>query len=368
MRSARHRTVIGRVRSPWTVWFLVGLLAALWLQWTQASTSHGDWTGLISTGVESPMRPAIEHELGAVSLAPRDGHDGQSSFLIAVDPFNRDATGALLDDAAYRYRRILYPLLAGGAGLLPARAALIGLILLAAIGMGLATAAMVGIAERLDVSRWVVLGILANPGIWMSVRLLTSDALALGLALTGLLLWWDRRTVWATAAFALAALAKDQYLLVALSAAGWTWFRGTRRQTVGVAVGAIAPLALWVVWLTRTMGNAATVKGNFALFGFLDAYRVWPTTPTSDQLLIGFVLIGVVAGIVVPLGGSPLLRWLTWPWVALALITSGWVWNLGNNAARVFAPLWIFVALGLGVLARRHASQTSSKAVKRGTS
>jgi hypothetical protein len=352
----------------WFLWFLVGVVVSLWLQWTQANTFGGDWTGLIATGQESSLRPAIEQQLGVVSLTYPDGHDGQYSFLMAVDPFNRDNTAALFDSGPYRYRRILYPLLAGGAGLLSPRAALVGLVLFAAAGVGLVTAAMAGLADRFGISRWVVLVILANPGVWLSVRLLTSDVLALGLALTGLLLWWDRRAVWAVGAFALAALTKDQYLLVAFSVAAWTWFRGGRREAVGVAVGAAAPLALWVVWLTSTMGAGATVRGNFALLGFLDAFHVWTSTPLSDQLLVGFTLTAVVLGIVLPLRGGPLVRWLTWPWVVLALTTSGWVWNVGNNAARVFIPLWVFAALGLGVTARRQDPLTSKVTDKRATS
>ncbi len=178
MPSARRMPAV----KVWTAWLFAGMVASLWLQWAQAS-AVGGWSGLMATSAESRLRPVIEQELGTVTLLP-SGHDGQFSFVIAIDPFNRQGTAALFDDAPYRYRRILYPLLAGGAGLLPGKVTLVGLILLAVLGMGLATASTAALAGRLDISRWVVAAVLANPGVWLGVQLLTSDPLALGLALT----------------------------------------------------------------------------------------------------------------------------------------------------------------------------------------
>jgi hypothetical protein len=353
MPSTRHTPAV----KVWTAWLLVGVVASLSLQWAQAS-ALGGWSGLIATSAESPMRPVVERELGNVTLLP-SGHDGQFSFLMAVDPFNRQNVGALFDDAPYRYRRILYPLLAGGAGLLPGKATLVGLIVLAALGVGLATASTATFAGRLGISRWVVAAVLANPGVWLGAQLLTSDALALGLALTALVLWWDRRLVWATVLFGLAALAKDQYLLVGLAVAGWSWFRGQRRQAMTVAAGSTAPLGLWVLWVSSAIGNGVTVRGNLAFLGLLDASHLWSNTVLSDQILIGFALVGVILAIVLPWKAGSLFRWLAWPWVALALASSAWVWTVGNNAARVFALLWVFSGLSLGVWLRsRHAPET----------
>jgi len=363
MPSARRMPAV----KVWTAWLFAGMVASLWLQWAQAS-AVGGWSGLMATSAESRLRPVIEQELGTVTLLP-SGHDGQFSFVIAIDPFNRQGTAALFDDAPYRYRRILYPLLAGGAGLLPGKVTLVGLILLAALGMGLATASTAALAGRLDISRWVVAAVLANPGVWLGVQLLTSDPLALGLALTALLLWWDRRLAWATLLFGLAALSKDQYLLVGLSVAGWSWFCGQRREALPLAVGTAAPLALWLAWISSTMGNGATVRGNLALLGLLDASHLWRNTVLSDQILTGFALAGVLLAIVLPWKAGSLFRWLAWPWVLLSLVSSSWVWTVGNNAARVFASLWVFSALSFGIWSRsRHTSETPPQPRQRATS
>ena len=117
------------------------------------------------------------------------GHDGQFSYLIAVDPLGRGPAPDLFDHGAYRYRRILLPALGGGFGLFDGEAALAGLIVWSAVGMGLATAAIADLGASFGTRPWVVAGVLANPGVWLSVQLLTPDVLALGLALTGVALW-----------------------------------------------------------------------------------------------------------------------------------------------------------------------------------
>ena len=76
----------------------------------------GGIEGLLQVGETSDVRPLIESQLGEVPLAPGSGHDGQIYYAIGLD-LDGDEVGPLLDHAAYRYRRILYPLVASGFGL-----------------------------------------------------------------------------------------------------------------------------------------------------------------------------------------------------------------------------------------------------------
>jgi len=339
------------------LWLVVGTAFAAGLQARLADASGGNWTILIGVSQHDWLRAPIEHELGALAFTAPQGHDGRYSFLMAGDPFNLHDRASSFDRPAYRYRRIFYSLLAGGGGLFNGPAALAGLIVLAALGMGISTAAVASLAHRLGVSLLVVLGILANPGVWLSVIALTPDALALGLALWGVLLWWDRRYTWAIVVLALATLTKEHYLLFAFSLAGWAWFRHERKHAVALVLGATAPLALWTAWLLRTIEHGSLAGGNLALLGILKASHIWNTVPPTERALALLTLIGVIFAAVLPIRAGSLLRWLTWPWVALALTTSGWVWNLGNNAARVFAPVWVFAVVSLAMWARH--SQTA---------
>lgn len=345
------RTWLKSDTGRWLVWFFLGFVAALWLQWTQANAFGGDWTGLIATSDSSPLAPAIERELGPVYRSSPNGHDGQYSFLVAVDPLAKRDAVELFDSAPYRYRRILYPLLAGGFGQFSGDGTLAGLVVLAAAGFGAAAASLASLSTVWRLPRWIVLGVFANPGLWLSLRLLTADALALGLALSGLLLLLKKRTGWAIVLFGLAALTKDQYLLVAASAAGWMWFsRHQKVHATMLMVGATLPLAAWVAYLTAAVGDGATVRGNFHVLGFLDAVAAWPLTPVSDQILVYLTLTAVLLAGAAAIRAPLLMRWLSLPWVVLALVTSDWVWNVGNNAARVFAPLWVFALPALAAM------------------
>ena len=343
-------------------WFLVGVLVAVLLQWLQVRALGGDWTGLVNAGETSSLLPLIEAQLGPVETVERAGHDGQFSYLIAVDPLGRGPAPELFDHGAYRYRRILLPALAGGFGLWDGEAALTGLVVWSAIGMGLATAAVADLGASLTARSWVVAGVLANPGVWLSVQLLTPDALALGLALSGVALWRRGIKVGGLIALALAALAKDQYVLVAAGLAGWEWFREHRREAVVLGVGAAAPLLIWSLWLTATMGEGLTPRGNFSfpLAGIVDAARGWADTTGKDLtfslVAVGSLLLAALAPFFVR---SRLLRWLTWPWVVLALASSGWVWNLGNNSMRVFAPLLTLAVLAIATLVGSHHQDRS---------
>jgi hypothetical protein len=59
-------------------------------------------------------------------------------------------------------------------------------------------------------------------------------------------------------------------------------------------------------------------------------------------------LLGLVSALV---GGflaqRRLIGWLALAWAALALLSSSWVWNLGNNSLRAFAILWILGGIAL---------------------
>ncbi len=220
-------------------------------------------------------------------------------------------------------------------------------MLVAALGVGLATASIAQIAGWLGTRLWVVFGVLANPGVWMSTQLLTSDALALGLSLTGIVLWLRQRRTWAFLIFALALLTKDQYLLVPLAVAGWAWSTGPRREAALVAVVPALPLIAWAMSLSLTLGGGFATRRNFALLGILDSARIWRETFPAEQALIALTIAGLLIATVAPLRAGRLFRWLAWPWVLLALLTSTWVCDLGNNAARVLAPLWVFGLLAL---------------------
>ena len=342
MTLGEHRLT----RPQWLLWFSLGVAVSIALL---ALESHalGGWEAIPRVNDQAAVRPFIESEMGSFQATPR-GHDGQFFLAMALDPYGLKGVGSTFDHGGYRYRRIVYPLVAGGFGLLHGRAVLVGLMLVAAFGVGLGTASVAELAKMFGVRPWVTLGVLANPGVWMSVELLTSEALALGLSLIGVAFWLKRLRAWSIVALTLAVLTKEQYVLVPLAIAAWAWFRHDRRHaTLGALVPTLS-LALWSGWVEMRFGGGYAVQGNLVPLGILDSTRLWTTISSTEQALIGLTLIALLLAAVAPIRASSLLRWLTWPWVLLALVSASFVWNLGNNAARVFTPLWVFGLLSAG--------------------
>jgi len=340
-------------------WFIVGALVAGFALWSQLRTLEGELSFVLRVGNESGTRPLIEEELGPIPLTKGLGHDGQYSYLIARDPFGLDGLPDLADDGAYRYRRALYGWLAGGLGLLPPRAALLGLVAWTIAGFGLATAATADVASLIGARSWAVLGVLGSLGLWLSVQLATADALAMALAMLAVSLALRRRTRWAVLSLAAAALTKDAYLLFGIGLAGWTVFAGRRRPAVAIAVVPVIPLALWIGWLSWQVGDGLSTKANFSgpLVGLVESFSEWESPGDLAQATVALAAL-VGALIVVVVTRHRLIAWLAVPWIVVALVSSVVVWGDGNNAVRAFAPLWLFMWLGAAYWVQSHSVAT----------
>ena len=321
---------------------MIGAVAPAILLWAQ-SEAVGGIEGLLQVGETSDVRPLIQSQLGNIPLAPGPGHDGQIYYAIGLD-LSGDEVGPLLDHAGYRYRRILYPLLASGFGLLEGSALLIGMIVVTIASTAVAAGTTAAVATRVGISEWAALAVLLNPGVWLSVRLLTSDTLALALTTAGLMALGARLAVPAVS-FALSTLAKDVFVVTPIGLAV-----GRDRKRWILAGISLLVLAAWMTWLTLTLGDGFTGRGNVALpfVGLVDGSANWPNLDLEELVYLGFGLVTVLTGLVVGIARRTWLRWSILGWTGLALISSNWVWDFGNNAARAFAPLAVLVVLSFG--------------------
>ena len=329
-------------RAAFIRWAVIGAIASGILIWAQ-SQAVGGIAGLLEVGETSDLRPLIEAQLGQIPLADGAGHDGQIYYAIGLD-LSGDQVGPLLDHAGYRYRRILYPLLASGFGFLEGSALLIGMIVVTVLAAAVAAGATAAVATKVGLSDWAALAVLLNPGVWLSVRLLTSDTLALALMMLGLLALGSRLALPASS-FALSTLAKDVFVVTPIGLA-----IGRDRKRWAIAGISMLVLLAWMTWLTITLGDGFTGRGNVSLpfVGLVQSADNWLQLDGDELLYLVFALITVITGLVV---GVVRRSWLRWPilgWVALALISSDWVWDFGNNAARAFAPLAVLVVLSFG--------------------
>ena len=329
-------------RQAFFKWAALGGIAAALLLWAQTQAVEGT-AGLLHVGEASALRPVIENQLGEIPLAPGPGHDGQIYYAIGLD-LSGDEVAPLLNHGAYRYRRILFPLLASGFGALDGSALLIGMIVVTIAATAVATGATAVTATRLGRSDWIALAVILNPGMWLSIRLLTADTVALALMAVGLMAVSGNRPRSAIS-FAFSTLAKDVYLVTP----GGLAVSKDRRRWFIVALP-LAVLVAWMAWLTITMGEGFTARGNLAwpFTGIVDGAANWASLDMDEWFYLGFAMLSVGAGLIFGLTRRSWLRWPILGWSVWGVISSNWVWNFGNNAARAFAPIVVLVALGFG--------------------
>jgi hypothetical protein len=99
-----------RERKPFAV-AAAGLLVIVLCSAATVHVNYRDqWTGLFCIGQRLPLPPPLR--ANSYVIPHSNGFDGQFYRDIAHDPFNQRGFGKYIDDAHYRYRRILLPLLA----------------------------------------------------------------------------------------------------------------------------------------------------------------------------------------------------------------------------------------------------------------
>lgn len=147
--------------------------------------------------------------------APEVGYDGQFYYFIALDPKN---ARYYIDNPAYRYERILYPLVARALAL--GQSALIPytLILVNILAISGATLLLAQWLRRRGVHPWLALVYGLFSGLMVTYERDLTDAL--GYALVMLAIWcFDlrrHRVLWTGLCFGLAALAREVTLFFAI--------------------------------------------------------------------------------------------------------------------------------------------------------
>lgn len=227
------------------------------------------------------------------------GEDGTFCYRIALNP----GTTQGIDVPAYRYTRILYPMVArllafGQPAIIPSMLVLVNYF--AMVGGTLALASWL---RRRGLSPWYALLYGCYPGLVLATAHDLNEPLAYGLVALAVYLYDYgsqsslKRTIWSAGTFALASLTRETTLVFALLYAAALLLRtrplatAVRRTSMFLLVACI-PFALYKVFLWRWLGTLSvpdTVLPQLVPFGGLIAR--WPWS--------GYEIVGIEA-IVVP--------------------------------------------------------------------
>jgi hypothetical protein len=316
------------------------------------------------------LLPAERFWTPDLHVEPGVGYDGQWFFYIAHDPLLRASDPeSFLDLPAYRYARILYPLLAwmlalGQPAALPW--SLLAVNLLAVLGGAVACSDLL---RQLGGSRWLVLAYAFSPPILIGVTAMLAEPTSFALVAAGLALALRSRHRTAGVVLALAVLAREPSLLVPLGlglyALGrWDWKRGAAY---------VLPLALpigWHVWIWARLGALPSAQsptnfgvpfgGAYYRFGLLLGWHepmlgepVPSTNVVAEAAIVAVSAAIVVVGLTKILERRDAFAWLLWLQAALALGTGPLVWADLYSYGRVLGLLYFMYGLMLLTNLRR---------------
>lgn len=315
--------------------------------WAAESLSEADWdpTLFAAFGEEAtPTREYAEELLGPVILRPKQGHDGKFFFVQANDPLllEPEANAQVLDLPLYRSQRMLYPLLAGGAGLFRPDGVVWGMLVVNLLAIGAGSAGLAEVARAMGGTCWWGLAFVLNLGFFSEIVIGGAGVVAAAAAFWALAFLYRDAVLPAAALFGLSALSREVMLIAPLGAAIWLWREKRRFHAAAVALVPLAAVATWAVYLRFRLGfdsGLSEVQGiGLPFVGVVRAFDNWMTD--FVDLAAGFVVLLLLALYTIRTFRSPSLLAFTFlGFVPLTILLNELVWNSYFDITRAVAPI-----------------------------
>jgi hypothetical protein len=206
------------------------------------------------------------------------GYDGQFVYYIAINP-QPDDVASYLDVPAYRYQRILFPILARvvSLGILPVIPWV--LPVLGIISQTVGTLLVGELLAGWGVSRWYALVYGLWVGFGLAIRLDLPEPLAYSLVVGAIFAHERRRTLLSWVLYGLAMFAKEVTVLFVLAAVLSYLSEKRWKDALGIGLVAGLPFLLFQVWLWQTFGAPGIGSGGamatpFEIIPFMGLLRI----------------------------------------------------------------------------------------------
>lgn len=312
----------------------------------------GGPTALLLASSGGPSYAAVKADLPNAHLVPPPGHDGQQFYAIARNPFAMKANVAYLDGPSRRYRRILFPLLAGMISPANGVPLIVAMAVVSLIGVALG-------AWALDLMPgapwWLAFAMPLNPAVVVALMTSLSDVLATGLILAMFAAAFYRKIALIVVLGVLACLTRETALLAVGTIALWPDIR--LRERAAIALIPTGVLGAWSLYVSSAVGAASQGlwSGEFSW-----PFVGWADVPFFHHMLIPLALcVLIVAALCVR--STPRSIWLFLAANVVMATMLGPVINFNwTNSVRAIAPA---IPLALWVLA--HDKQSSAEFARR---
>ena len=285
-----------------------------------------------------------------------EGYDGQFTYYIAF--FDPNVAITYLDVPAYRYQRILHPLLARLMSFGDSDRILINMVLIDLIALAVGTAAMERLLVDLKVSRWYALVYGLFGGVFFAVRVSTTEPLAYGLVLLAILAMQRERPLVGAILFALAAFAKETTLIFVFGYLLYFLLEKHWRTLLLLGVIALIPFMLWQFYLYSWLGHFGIGSGgaDSTSFTIIPFGGIWQLANYGLGIFLLFGVIVIPAAMIPTLyalwrGGRDIARRRWHPYVFLMFANAAVMPFIPFSTYR--EPLAIFrflVGLVIGVV------------------
>lgn len=324
--------------------------------------SSVDWdpTIFVAFGEDAgPTREYAEERLGEVFLRPAQGHDGKFFFVQANDPWviDPETNAEVLDRPLYRSQRMLYPLLAGGAGFFTPEVIVWAMLAVNVLAMGVGTWATAEVAMEMRGSAWWGLAFALNLGFISEVNIGGAGVVAAVAAFGGVLMLMKNRVVWGIGLMAVAALAREAMLITAAGTALWLWMEHRRRTAVVTAMVPGLAVVAWAAYLRIRIGEGVVMSQvqeiGLPFVGFVDAFRSWLGDPINLAVGVVMMVLFLLFTRRVLLSRH-IVGWAFLGFVLLGIVFTEQVWRSYFDITRAVAPiitsfvLLVFLANGNG--------------------
>lgn len=261
---------------------LVSLIALTAMALAVIAQSGGDPLALARLGTRYATGSGAASGVASGEAVETQGYDGQFVYYLALDP-RPQVVAPHLDVPAYRYQRILLPLLARLVSLGNPRVLPWGLLALNLLAQSAGTWAVGRLLASWGVSPWYALVYGLWAGFALAIRLDLPEPLAFGLV-AGALLAEERghspgHSFLAWLLYGLALFAKETTLIFLGAQALAYLFQRRWRLALGLGLIALLPYALFQAWLWRVFGQPGIGSGGamatpFELIPFMGLLRI----------------------------------------------------------------------------------------------
>lgn len=230
---------------------LVSLVLLVLLAATQVILQGGDPLGLARLGTR--------YNLGDPNGS--EGYDGQFVYYIAQTP-DPELARPKLDVPAYRYQRILLPLLARALSLGNSSWLAWSLVALGVLSQAAGVWAVARLMESWASNRWYALVYGLFAGFTLSVSVFLPEPLAYSLVAWGLYAHLRDKPLLSAALLGLALFAKETVIFFPLAVLAEHLWRRRWREAALLAGVTFLPFALFQLWLWRVFGQPGIGSGG----------------------------------------------------------------------------------------------------------